>query len=1044
MNNTNFSQIRGNPDFNLSNILNILEEVTDDGMPNSPYDLNPIECNYYEPHQLRNTTNNFKNPFSYFHINIQGLNSKLENFKSLLCDMQTTDFDIIALSEIFKITDDKHVSLPGYKFEYKSRPPPHDSRGGIGIYIRDNLSYNICDTLSVFIPNIIETLFIEIQNPQFSNKTEIVGVVYRPNTEPKADIDIFTSTMNNLMEQINNKNQTATIMGDMNINLLNFKNHNKTNLHLDNIFSNGFLPIIIKPTRLSRTAATLIDHIYINQLTGSFTTGILVTDLSDHFGQFYIVEKCKPKKLSVTPKEKRIYSDQNIITFKDLLQRFDFTPVLACNSPNEAYKNLIDPILEMHQIAFPLTKINHSPNKLKREPWMTPGLLISSRTKHKLFTKKIKKPTDANIKKCKDYNKLFNQIKRKAKKNFYYEKITAQTNNIKNTWIIIKDLMNSKTTHASLPDHFNIDGNIIKNKQEIVEEMNNFFSNIGKKLNNEVPNSPTSHHDYQSRPNPKSLYLAPTDPEEILKIVKNIKPKNSCDKDNISNKMLKIIIHAILIPITHIVNLSMSEGSVPDDLKIAKIIPIFKAGNPSYFNNYRPISLLPIISKILERVVYKRIIFFLETNNYLYKHQYGFRKGHSTIHPIMHLLDLLHTAREGRPSKISMGIFLDLSKAFDTISHTILLSKLTNIGIRGIPNIWIKDYLTNRKQYTAINDIYSSTTHISCGVPQGSILGPLLFLIYINDIQNIPIESKILSFADDTTAFVTEKTIESLYDKANNELQHIQDWLCANKLSLNVSKTKYIIFGARKNDNDNLYLKIQNKKLERISDKNPNKAIKFLGIYIDETLSWRQHISHVNKKISHSIFGINRIKNFLPHKSLKILYHTLVVPHISYNLVIWGRPSNPAINKTVLLQKRALRAINKANYNAHTDPLFKNNKILKVKDLFVFEALRFLTKLENNKLPISFQGFFPLNRDIHIHRITRQSDQFFIKASRYSITKALPCNTLPKIWNDWKSKNIVKDHLNTKFLKNVKTKLLDEYNDIIKCNNRYCRECHNN
>ena len=298
-------------------------------------------------------------------------------------------------------------------------------------------------------------------------------------------------------------------------------------------------------------------------------------------------------------------------------------------------------------------------------------------------------------------------------------------------------------------------------------------------------------------------------------------------------------------------------------------------------------------------------MYFVKFNNSLYKRQYGFRKGHSTIHPIIHLLNFLHDAKNNRPPHLSMGLFLDLSKAFDTISHEILLSKLNNIGIRGISNNWLKSYLTNRKQYTEIYGKQSDTIPITCGVPQGSILGPLLFLIYINDIQNIPIESNVLSFADDTTMFTTGINLPNLYEKANTDLQHIYEWLCANRLSLNVNKTKYMIFGGGNNlDNNNLKLQINNINIEHVSEKKQSKSIKFLGIYIDEKLTWKYHINHTNKKIAHATFGINRVKHFFPLKTLKILYHTLVQPHLTYNMIIWGNPNNAMTNKTFILQKR--------------------------------------------------------------------------------------------------------------------------------------------
>ena len=233
----------------------------------------------------------------------------------------------------------------------------------------------------------------------------------------------------------------------------------------------------------------------------------------------------------------------------------------------------------MFNIAFPLINAKSQTIYLKREPWMTLGLLTSSRTKHRLFTKKLNKPSEANITVYKDYNRLYNKLKRKAKKDYYYGKLLEQSNNIKNTWNIIKEVMNTKHTLNSLPNEFDVEGTIITNKQEIADKINHFFSNIGQNLNNSVPASPKHPSDYYTRPNPNTLFLIPTDTVEIQQIVNKFKPKSSCDKDNISAKILKFIIPEILTPITHITNLSLMMGKVPNDLKIAKVIPIFKSGN---------------------------------------------------------------------------------------------------------------------------------------------------------------------------------------------------------------------------------------------------------------------------------------------------------------------------------------------------------------------------------------------------------------------------------------------------------------------------------
>ena len=320
-------------------------------------------------------------------------------------------------------------------------------------------------------------------------------------------------------------------------------------------------------------------------------------------------------------------------------------------------------------------------------------------------------------------------------------------------------------------------------------------------------------------------------------------------------------------------------------------IPLFKSGDQHIFNNYRPISILPAFSKILEKVVSIKLMKFMESQNLLFQHQYGFRPRHSTIHPIIHLLNKIAIAND-KPSKdLTLSVFIDLSKAFDTISHNILLKKMENLGIRGVARTWFENYLSNRHQYMELYGKKSNRKVVTCGVPQGSILGPILFLMYVNDIHKCT-SLDVLSFADDTTILCSSYDIKALYDEMNFELGKLSEWFKANKLCLNIKKTKYILFQpnnahiARKSQDFDIF--IDGQKVDQISHSNSDKSFKFLGLHIDETLSWRYHAQKVCAKISTSNYIINKVKNFLPKSALKSLYLSFVHSHICYGLVIWG------------------------------------------------------------------------------------------------------------------------------------------------------------
>ena len=274
-------------------------------------------------------------------------------------------------------------------------------------------------------------------------------------------------------------------------------------------------------------------------------------------------------------------------------------------------------------------------------------------------------------------------------------------------------------------------------------------------------------------------------------------------------------------------------------MKIAKITPLFKSGDTDKLNNYRPISVLPVFSKLLERIMYNRVYSHLINHQLLYERQFGFQQNCSTEHAILQLTKEIYESFD--ENKFTLGVFIDLSKAFDTVNHKILLKKLTYFGIKGVYLDWFNSYLRNRKQFIFYNDKNSSMLDITCGVPQGSILGPLLFLLYINDLQKASSIVKPIMFADDTNIFFSDKHITSLFSTMNNELKNIQKWFNSNKLSLNASKTKYIFFHSQAHSGD-IPLKLPKLEINTTTIVRES-VIKFLGVLLDENLSWKTHIS---------------------------------------------------------------------------------------------------------------------------------------------------------------------------------------------------------
>jgi hypothetical protein len=915
------------------------------------------------------------------------------------------------------------------------------ARGGVGLFIKDNVNYKIREDISVFTPHIFESLFIEIICSTGKNK--VIGVIYRPNTEPRADIDIFSSTLFDIMDLINTETKLCVIMGDMNIDLLKFGSHTKTSDYLDNIFSHGFLPVITKPTRISTTSATLIDHIYTNNITTTGYSGIIITDVADHFGTFHI-SNIKTTNKSKTTSKVRIFSENNINTFKETLDQVDFNPVMEIMCPNEAYNEFYKLYKTAFEATFPLQVFRINDTYIKREPWFTKGLLISSKRKGKLFSRKLLKPTERNITEFKQYNNTFNKLKRAMKIKYFSNSLEENKHNIKKTWTILRQAIGKLNNKSSFPLTFLINDIAITDKFQAAEGFNSYFSKIGIHTSHNVPSSNKIFRDYMPTPVRNSMFIEPVVPSDVLSVANKLKPKTSCGHDDISTKLLKQTIGNIVEPITHVINRSFDTGIVPHEMKIAKIIPIYKSSDPSLLKNYRPVSLLTAFSKLIEKLMFNKLTSFLNSTNTLFKHQYGFRAKHSTIHPIIHLLNHCAECINQTNPEFTLAIFCDLSKAFDVISHNILLQKLNLYGIRGIANQWFESYLSDRSQFIELENVHSSHLPVRCGVPQGSILGPILYLIYVNDIYN-SCEGNIVSFADDTTLFMSNSDVTQLFSEVNTQINNLFNWFCANKLSLNANKTKYIVI--RHNhmhcDLTGLNINIDNIPLKRIGNDCDEKAAKFLGIHIDEHLTWKYHIAHVNTKVSRTLFFIKQVKNILPRNSMRTLYFALVHSHFTYGLLAWGNASKAALHRSIILQKRALRIINNANYNGHTDPLFKASRVLKLNDLYEHQALLFIFDFISHTLPISFADTFKFNRDNPDSRTTRQSDMLCIARCQLQFARRLPLYAIPEIWNKQSRSYLNIDNLSRfQFKHRIQNKFLNAYQSNVRCMNERCLDCY--
>jgi hypothetical protein len=642
---------------------------------------------------------------------------------------------------------------------------------------------------------------------------------------------------------------------------------------------------------------------------------------------------------------------------------------------------------------------------------MTAGLLVSRNTKNNLHKKSVANPTPENIQRYKTFKTTYFRVIRAAKKLHITNKINDSIGNSKKTWETLNEVL-GKSKNSDTINQLNINDIPESDPTKIANHFNTFFTSIGTKISNNVLNVTKQPEDYINYGRvPPEMVLGNTTPEHVLKIIQKTKNKHSKDIFGISSKMIKFIGAEIAKPLAHIFNLSLESGSFPSMLKQCRVIPIFKSGNRLECDNYRPISLLSSISKLLEKIVSEKLIYHLTENDLLYTHQYGFLPKKSAEHNLLQILNYVSAALND--GNYCLGVFLDLKKAFDVCSHSILLKKLSKMGINGTSLEWFKNYLAGRLQRVDINGNLSDELSLDISVIQGSILGPILFLCYINDFYSATSLFSVL-FADDTTCLSKGKNLKDLIAYVSQELQKIAVWFRSNKMAVNTSKTKFIVFRTRGKviNPADCILTFNNNEIghpedpllifpiDRIYNDGEEKSFKLLGVLFDEYLTFEAHIALVCSKISKSLFCINRIKNFVNGDSLKKLYFAMIHTHLSYCINVYGCANTTALQKLRVKQKEAVRVINLAGYRDHTTPLFRQSKILPLDQMIKFANLKFMHCFVHQKLPFSFNEMWIFNYMRNPARELRNANDLFVPAHHYATVKRFPLFTFPQIWNE--------------------------------------------
>lgn len=893
-----------------------------------------------QPESLKINNNN-KKQLKLIHANIR---SAKQNFNQFIDLINHKSPSIAIATE----TWNPHSSLfiPNYHLP-KMIIRQGRRGGGVAIWVRNDIQMASIDLPSC--SSNIEAIGLQIIRPNQKAIT-IIGI-YRP---PSSNAKESFTDLEKIFKFTADSKVPTIIAGDLNINMLA---HTKQCHDYQSLLSKYQMTQNIKnATRITRTSETLIDHIISSNII--IEASVLIEQIADHQA---IEASFGHSGFEANMTKTRKFID--VEATNDSLSKLDWRNWIKehlKSNVDEAFNDLHDQITK----ALEFKSLAVSRRKSPIMPWFNKDLVNIRNEVLKARQKFMKCKNEKNEILFKNLHKSYKKELRLAKQNYYHMQIKNAKKDPKKIWNILNEVTqrkcHDKTSDIGQKLIFN--NHEITNHKDISDNFNEMFKNIAYEHSKSIP---TPLHDFSHFLNkhPKSqaqFSFSPINENDVINITRSFKSKKSSGFDNLSNHVLKSIINTIAMPLTFIINKSLSTGQFPSLLKHAKLTPLHKTGPKDNPGNYRPISQLSPFSKLIEKVVIKQITEYSDANNIINNNQFGFRSKHSTEHAIITTRNLIENAT--KKGNYCVLLLLDLSKAFDTVCSTeILPAKLSHYGFDSNVINWFQTFFSQRQQTTNWHGHLSNTTTLhNISVVQGSSIGPMAFNLYINDIASA-IKNQSILYADDTSIIISAQDVSELEAKANKDLKIIEDYTKANKLSINIKKTTYLIFNPKGKKSPKLNLTLSTQTLEQVHES------KFLGVWIDDHLSFKTHFQHVSKKLKSTLGIICQAKKILTYSTKKLLYDSLFLSHLDYCCLVWlDKLNQKQIKQFYTIQKRTIRAIYNTKYNSPTYNMFSLSQIVRIPDYYHCKAAQFMWKLDNNELPAAVASIFPEKKPINL------------------------------------------------------------------------------